>query len=83
MITAIIWLVALNIILGACWWAEYQHRKALQRLDMNVKRGINDASKLMQAGRQGEGVRQAISYVREWALADGPALTAFQNDTRN
>jgi hypothetical protein len=58
-------------------------------LDMNVKRGINDffnlqdiledASKLMQAGRQGEAVRQAISYVREWALADGPALTAFQN----
>ena len=57
-------------------------------LDRNVKRGISDffnlqdilddASKLLRAGRQGEGVRQSIAYIRQWALANQAAVLNLQ-----
>ena len=57
--------------------------------DRNVKRGLGDffcvqdiledAAKLCQAGRQGEAVRQAIAYVRQWATANAGAITSFGN----
>ncbi len=56
--------------------------------DRNVKRGLGDffnvqdlledSAKLLRAGRQGEAVRQAISYVREWSQANASAVLALQ-----
>lgn len=57
-------------------------------MDMNVKRGLSDffvlqdilddAGKLLRAGRQGEAVRQAIAYIRQWAMANQPTIQSLQ-----
>lgn len=57
-------------------------------MDMNVKRGLSDffvlqdvmddAGKLLRAGRQGEAVRQAIAFVRQHALANESTILSLQ-----